>query len=1096
MTTTNTYRTQYPDIKRATVALVSTLDPKPNTILDAKALAKSNNIDLEIHGGTRIADYLDTTAKGQYLRKLYLGENPDKLSLELLRDITAKQIEEYSKFIDTQLIAQRTHNQFEVSHHKFLVGESGVGKSIIASELLKTNFENGSAGIFLSEKFVAESNSLEEAITRQLALFESTLDKDAGAMALELCPTHLPFVIVIEDVNNSDNPIKLLQKILKWIPNKHLIKWRLVCPVYPTCIDSLKHDEKERINEFTEYVGNYSTKEAVEAIKLKVAKSGFDLSEIEMKSISLSLGNDPLLIALSDLNAEIDPSDIIENYIDNDISKIATSFDDIYDYEIKELYSELISCMLNNRNFNPTIKEIADWFKDSPTKRDILKKLLKQGSAIYVTNKNGNNSLSFRHDRISLALASNVIVDALNSPDDVEYLCDPFYSEAIAVALVKKGLEQNSIDYLLKNNPLSLFHALRQISKDSLIDATYLIEKIKIWIIETNKEELANENIRFEAINLLSRIDSESVISLTELFTNNSLNIYWLEARFRNGVLKAGLNLFLRHEIGMETTGRKELLAHVFSRFGDLYSKQLSNLLCSETNCDSTLKASLLFAGYLGDYSLESSIRECWEKSKDKNSNLLSFIWAAARCHHNDEALLTEICDQWASLSDKQDDYGSSDLTSFASHGLSWAFESYVPVNALAYFTKRASKDEKLEWPITYMFRVFLEPVAIKYVVDYLAKRYEESQDSFFFFYTTFSNHLRHKNKMPYESKALLEKIIIDEKSSLSMVKAASKLYGAVELRTDLKFLSSFKKQDEMFEWAIFERAKRGDLSADNSIIELIPANKRYWWQAGRYIWNEAFTVYLSKTISEINVDSDEEVDYILSELLMEIEPDISSRILQENWGNLKSRRRFLQTAMYISYPNLLELVHEEVENSTEPQDFFKHVLMAFGDMTNGRKGITRLEQIKTLWCYKEYLSDMDIHSLWDACNRNKWFEFRRLYIDDAVSKTEYVSTTSINCDKLEKAYNDEKNSHWFFLNKWDEKHIESGFEHSELVSSLIKWFETKKDIKSFNIVSQIAIKMFTRKDIVKFRDVTLGLDEIEKPYKNLEFYIKLRSLY
>ncbi|WP_198597173.1 ATP-binding protein, partial [Vibrio splendidus] len=272
----NTYRTQYPDIKRATVALVSTLDPKPNTILDAKALAKSNNIDLEIHGGTRIADYLDTTAKGQYLRKLYLGENPDKLSLELLRDITEKQIEEYSKFIDTQLIAQRTHNQFEVSHHKFLVGESGVGKSIIASELLKTNFENGSAGIFLSEKFVAELNSLEEAITRQLALFESTLDNDAGAMALELCPTHLPFVIVIEDVNNSDNPIKLLQKILKWIPKEHLIKWRLVCPVYPTYIDSLKHDEKERINEFTEYVGNYSTKEAVEAIKLKVAKSGFE----------------------------------------------------------------------------------------------------------------------------------------------------------------------------------------------------------------------------------------------------------------------------------------------------------------------------------------------------------------------------------------------------------------------------------------------------------------------------------------------------------------------------------------------------------------------------------------------------------------------------------------------------------------------------------------------------------------------------------------------------------------------------------------------------------------------------------------------------
>jgi hypothetical protein len=1092
----NTYRKKYPDIKRATVALVSTLDPKPNTILDAKVLAKSNNIDLEIHSGTRIADYLDTTAKGQHLRKLYLGVNPDKLSLELLRDITAEQIAVYSKFVDTKLIVQRTNNQFEVSHHKFLVGESGVGKSIIASELLQTNFENGSAGIFLSEKIIDESSSLEEAITKQLVLFESTLDEDAGAMALELCPTHLPLVIVVEDINNSDSPIKTLQKILKWIPKDQIIKCRLVCPVYPNYINSLKHDEKEKISKITEYIGSYSTKEAIKAIKLKVDQSGFDLSEIEMKSISLSLGNDPLLIALSDLNSEIEPSDIIENYIDNDISKIAASFECIYDYEIKELYSELLSCMLNNRNFNPTIKEIADWFKESSTNLQKLKTLLKQGSAIYISNKNGNDSLSFRHDRISLAMASNVIVDALNNPDEVEYLSDPFYSEAIGVALVKKGLEQNSIDYLLRNNPLSLFHAFMLVSQDSLVDATYLIDQIKVWILETNKDELTNKNIRFEAINLLSRIDSESVISLTELFTNNLHNEYWLEARFRNGDLKAGLNLFLRHELGITITGRKELLSHVFSRFGNVYSKQLKNVLRKQNNCDSTLNASLLFAGYLGDYNLESSIKECWKKSKDKKTNLLSFMWAAARCHKNDEALLAEICDQWASLSDENNDYGSSDLNSFASHGLSWAFESYVPVDALIYFTKRASEDEKLEWAITYMLRVFGHPVAIQHVVEFLAKCYEKSENSFYYNYSVFADHLRRKNKMPDESKALLEKIIKDEKSSLSMAKAASKLYGAVEVRTDLKFLNSLKKEDELFEWAIFERAKRGDLSVANSIIELIPTNERYWWQAGRYIWNEGFTSYLSKTISEIKAENDGEVDYILSELLMELDHDISSRILLDNWDKIKNHREFLQAAMYTSHPRLLELVHEEVENSTEPQELFKHVLSAFGDRTHGRKGITRLEQIKTLWRYKKFLSDMDTHSIWVACNRNKWFKFRRLYIDNAISKTKYASTTSIDCDTLEKAYKDEKESYWLFFIRWIEDHIESGFEHSDLISAIIKWFETKNDIKSFNIVSHLAIRMFTRKDMVKFKDVTLGLEEIEKPYQNLEFYIKLRSLY
>jgi hypothetical protein len=213
----NSYRSKYQDIKKATVALVSTLDPKPETILEAKALTKLNNIDLELYGGTRLADYLDTTSKGQYLRKLYLDEKPDKLSLELLREISEKQINYYSKYIDTQLIVQREHNQVDFSSHKFLVGESGAGKSVIAFTALKSSFENGSAGIFLSEKLIDDSSTLEEALTKQLALFESNLNNDSGAIALELCTPSSPLLIVIEDINNSDNPVKALQRILSWI---------------------------------------------------------------------------------------------------------------------------------------------------------------------------------------------------------------------------------------------------------------------------------------------------------------------------------------------------------------------------------------------------------------------------------------------------------------------------------------------------------------------------------------------------------------------------------------------------------------------------------------------------------------------------------------------------------------------------------------------------------------------------------------------------------------------------------------------------------------------------------------------------------------
>jgi hypothetical protein len=1091
----NGYRSKYQNIKKATIALVSTFDPKPETILDAKTLAKENDIDLEIHGGTTLADYLDTTAKGQYLRKLYLDEKPEKLSLELLREITEKQVDDYSKLIDIQLMVQRVTCQPEIVNHQFLVGESGVGKSVIAFNSLKANFDKGSAGIILSEKIIDKSNSLEQAITEQLAAFESNLNDDAGATALVLCQNKLPFIIVVEDINSSDSPTKALQKILKWIQTNKSDKWLIVCPVYPNYLDSLKHDEKIKISEFTSFVSNFSTREAKEAVKLKAKKSGAELSEVEIASICFSLGNDPLLIALSDLSSETAAADIIENYISNDICKIAANFDDIYDDEVEEIYEELVCCLLNNRNFNPTIKEIAEWFKDSPNKFGCLKKLLKKGSAIYFSNKNGSNSLSFRHDRISLAMTAKVIAKALNSPQEFEYIFDPFYSEAIAVALVKNLLKQKSIDYLLRKNPLSLFHAFKLTTTSSFIDTTYLIEKIEEWIIETNKDEFANEYIRFQAIRILSKVDSECVIPMTKLFTNSSSNEFWLEARFRNSDLNAGLNLISRHELGLKIRGREEFLAHVFSKHGLAYSKQLSNLLSSNPKCAKTLNAGLLLAGYIGDSSLEPSIAECWRKSKDKKENLLSYMWGAARCHEKDESLLREICDQWASLSDEENDYGSGDLYSFASDGLSWAFESYVPINALTYFAKRASEDERLEWPITYMFRVLGVPVAVQHIVEYLAKSYEKSKDGFFFISSTFTDQYRRKNKMPDESKKLLEKIIKDKQSSFSMIKAATKIYGSVEENTNLSFLSSIDKKDDAFEWAIFERAKRGDLSVINSIIELIPSNKRYWWQAGRYVWNENLTAYLSKTINEINTENDGDVDYILSELLMEVEPDTSSRILLDNWVKVKSRRRFLQAALYISLPKLLELVHKEVDSSTEPQEIFKHALSEFGYKTIGRKGITRLEQVKALWRYKEYLSEMDIYSLWSACNQNKWFQYRRTNIDEYVSNNQYRAIISIDTDSLEKAYVDEKTSSWRFVTMWFEDCLECGFEHSDLVNSVIKWFETKKDIKSFNIVNKIAMKMFTRKDMAKLKNAVNGLKDLDRSFKNLDFYIKNRSL-
>jgi hypothetical protein len=199
---------------------------------------------------------------------------------------------------------------------------------------------------------------------------------------------------------------------------------------------------------------------------------------------------------------------------------------------------------------------------------------------------------------------------------------------------------------------------------------------------------------------------------------------------------------------------------------------------------------------------------------------------------------------------------------------------------------------------------------------------------------------------------------------------------------------------------------------------------------------------------------------------------------------------------LYISHPKLLELVHKEVEEAKLPQDIFEHTLMSYGDRIVGRKGITRIEQIKSLWRYKQYLCEMDIYDLWDVCNKNKWFQHRRKNIDGAVSQKTYRIITSIDTKSLQDAYVEEHPSSLWHATRWFEDCVKYGFEHSDLVTSVINWFETKKDIKSFNVVRRIAMEMFTRKDMLEFKRVVHGVEYFDKPFQNLDFYIMHRSLY
>ena len=136
---------------RATLILTTNREPREELVHEVEAAGYQAGIDIEIYPGSVIAHFLDTEPKGQWLRKNYLGVSQTTLSEELLRELSVRSIDEelpnaeswVSRAVDEQLAI---HSLYPVS---FIVGESGMGKTVACLKCLQDYVEGGGSGLLV-----------------------------------------------------------------------------------------------------------------------------------------------------------------------------------------------------------------------------------------------------------------------------------------------------------------------------------------------------------------------------------------------------------------------------------------------------------------------------------------------------------------------------------------------------------------------------------------------------------------------------------------------------------------------------------------------------------------------------------------------------------------------------------------------------------------------------------------------------------------------------------------------------------------------------------------------------------------------------------
>ena len=304
------------------------------------------------------------------------------------------------------------------------------------------------------------------------------------------------------------------------------------------------------------------------------------------------------------------------------------------------------------------------------------------------------------------------------------------------------------------------------------------------------------------------------------------------------------------------------------------------------------------------------------------------------------------------------------------------------------------------------------------------------------------------------------------------------------------------------FSKAVWARCRRGDRTAVSLLIKKIEEDPRYWWQAGRYLWTEELTEALGKSIGKIaraNTSEREGLgDWIVPELVLKLDEITGESLLLPVWAEIRHIPAFLQVALYLATPKLLELAKLAVAEAVEPGALFNHLSFTMGLRTTGRAGITRLLQLQVLQPYFQLLSDLDLVSLRDVCIKRGWLDYSREYLEPILRSRDsdlargVLGHTAIDLADLE---SDLKESRWWRCHHWFEQQMNKGARRDELIDALFVWLGERKSPPTLKIVGRVLSEEGTRHEFARLQDAVSDMSGIDEILSEIQFNIFHRTL-
>ena len=243
---------------RVTLALTTNREPPEDLTREVEVAGKQYGINIDIWSCSRIAHYLDNDPDGQWLRKTFLGIEQQRLSKQLLHQLSLASLQNLSLMTQEANLIDRELDRV-IAHESphpvaFLVGESGWGKTVACYKQLKNHIDQGGYGLVLTHEILATHRTLDQALDAELRKLHTRLEPDAGAKARALCSSDDPLLIIVEDVNWTDRPTLLLDRLAGWSLTRptdasvERSEWQLFCPIWPKVLVTMSEEARKRID--------------------------------------------------------------------------------------------------------------------------------------------------------------------------------------------------------------------------------------------------------------------------------------------------------------------------------------------------------------------------------------------------------------------------------------------------------------------------------------------------------------------------------------------------------------------------------------------------------------------------------------------------------------------------------------------------------------------------------------------------------------------------------------------------------------------------------------------------------------------------------